>query len=247
MDCCYFRLSIVKAIAGAFLACHLDILAHASGMRPDMAAVIVEESKGEATVKVTNTDSAPALLYTRIEEVKPVPNHPVPVIITPPIARVEGGEVQLVRVILQTPQPLTVEHYKRIIFEGIPQRAAGEGHQVNFTVRQNLPLVIRPKGLTSHSEPWKSLLWSIDTAGRLHVDNPSPYVVRLSNRLHLLPKGGARTLPNPYILPGETITLPQPLSVADKRVKAIKIEPVDDDGLPIQGGYTVPLAQTSNR
>src|SRR5260364_153820 len=72
--------------------------------------------------------------------------HAASIIIAPPVARVEGGEVQLVRISLQAPQPLKVEQYKRIVFEGIPQSSRGAETQVGFTVGQNLPLVIRPKG-----------------------------------------------------------------------------------------------------
>src|SRR5260363_21712 len=88
--------------------------------------------------------------------VKPAPDNSASIIIAPPVARVEGGEVQLVRIILQAPQPLKVEQYKRIVFEGIPQSSRGAESQVGFTVGQNLPLVIRPKGFAPNSEPWKS-------------------------------------------------------------------------------------------
>src|SRR5260364_180172 len=46
------------------------------------------------------------------------------------------------------------------------------------------------------------------------VNNPGPYVVRLSNALRILPDVGTRMLPQTYILPGETITLSQPLPAA---------------------------------
>src|SRR5260363_276794 len=103
----YFRMIWIPAVAGIPLFCSLYGWVHAAGMKPDVAAVIVEESKGETTVKVTNTDSAPALLHTVIKEVKPAPDNSASIIIAPPVARVEGGEVQLVRIILQAPQPLS--------------------------------------------------------------------------------------------------------------------------------------------
>src|SRR5260363_43113 len=240
----YFRMIWIPAVAGIPLFCSLYGWVHAAGMKPDVAAVIVEESKGETTVKVTNTDSAPALLHTVIKEVKPAPDNSASIIIAPPVARVE---VQLVRIILQAPQPLKVEQYKRIVFEGIPQSSRGAETQVGFTVGQNLPLVIRPKGFAPNSEPWKSLVWSVDSGKRLQVNNPGPYVVRLSNALRILPDVGTRMLPQTYILPGETITLSQPWPAAGNASRQIKIEPVDDDGLPIRGGYTAPLAQTSGR
>src|SRR5260364_301561 len=142
----YFRMIWIPAVAGIPLFCSLYGWVHAAGMKPDVAAVIVEESKSETTVTV-------------IKEVKPAPDNSASIIIAPPVARVEGGEVQLLRIILQAPQPLKVEQYKRIVFEGIPQSSRGAETQVGFTVGQNLPLVIRPKGFAPNSEPWKSLVW----------------------------------------------------------------------------------------
>jgi len=42
--------------------------------------------------------------------------------VTQPLVRLEPGQEQQVRFILETDRPLTVEHYKRVIFEGIPPK-----------------------------------------------------------------------------------------------------------------------------
>src|SRR5260363_428102 len=104
-----------------------------------------------------------------------------------------------------------------------------------------------PQRICAQFRTVESLVWSVDSGKRLQVNNPGPYVVRLSNALRILPDVGTRMLPQTYILPGETITLSQPLPAAGNASRQIKIEPVDDDGLPIRGGYTAPLAQTSGR
>ena len=127
----------------------------ADGMVPDTSVVIVNEADGEASVSVTNTDSKLALLHVTLED---IPEDPAPLLfVTPPLTRVEPSKSQLIRFILQSPTPLTTQRLKRVIFEGMPQgRAAGQaGHaRVGVTVRQNLPVILHPKGLAPNRTPW---------------------------------------------------------------------------------------------
>ena len=179
----------------------------ADGMVPDTSVVIVNEADGEASVTVTNTDDKLALLHVTLED---IPEDPAPLLfVTPPLARVEPARSQLIRFILQSPEPLTTQRLKRVIFEGMPQgRAAAEaGHaRVGVTVRQNLPVIVHPKGLAPNRTPWTGLEWRLNN-DQLSVHNPSPYVVRLAQELRLLPGGGSALLPRTYVLPGETLTV----------------------------------------
>jgi P pilus assembly chaperone PapD len=50
-----------------------------------------------------------------------------------------------VRFILETKEPLTVEHYKRVIFEGIPPKTKDKNVKVGINLRQDLPVLIHPK------------------------------------------------------------------------------------------------------
>jgi P pilus assembly chaperone PapD len=104
---------------------------------------------------------------------------------------------------------LTTQRLKRVIFEGMPQdRAAAQaGHaRVGVTVRQNLPVIVHPKGLAQNRTPWTGLVWSLKN-DQLSVHNPSPYVVRLAQELLLLPGKGSALLPRTYVLPGETLSV----------------------------------------
>ncbi|MGC6368876.1 fimbria/pilus chaperone family protein [Pseudomonas sp. K2I15] len=182
--------------------------ARADGMVPDTSVVIIHESEGEAAVSVTNTDSQLALLHVSLEDI-PEDREPL-LFVTPPLARVEAGKSQLVRFILQSPQPLRTQRLKRVIFEGMPQdRPATEaGHaRVGVTVRQNLPVIIHPKGLAPNRTPWTGLTWSLQ-GGTLQVRNDTAYVVRLGQDLRLLPGAGKAMLPRTYVLPGETLKVP---------------------------------------
>lgn len=179
----------------------------ADGMVPDTSVVIVNEADGEAAVSVTNTDSTLALLHVTLENI-PEDSEPL-LFVTPPLARVEPSKSQLVRFILQSSTPLTTQRLKRVIFEGMPQDRppAQAGHaRVGVTVRQNLPVILHPKGLAPNRTPWTGLAWSLKN-DRLSVHNPTPYVVRLAQELTLLPGNGSALLPRTYVLPGETLSV----------------------------------------
>lgn len=176
----------------------------ADGMLPETTVVVLYEEQGEATINIKNTDAAPALLHSVVEN---VPEDLEPLLIgTPPITRVEAGETQLVRFIGTLQEPLKTQRLKRVTFEGIPQARVGGGATIGITLRQNLPLILHPRGLPVHHSPWELLKWR--RAGeRLTVHNDSAYVVRLAPEVQLLPQGVLATLPRTYVLPGEALTL----------------------------------------
>ncbi|NWD23471.1 fimbria/pilus periplasmic chaperone [Pseudomonas yamanorum] len=199
-----------RVLASLAMGCLLSARAHADGMVPDTSVVIVNEADGEASVSVTNTDGKLALLHVTLEDV-PEDTEPL-LFVTPPLARVEADKSQLVRFILQNREPLQTQRLKRVIFEGMPKDRAAvpSGHaRVGVTVRQNLPVIIHPKGLAPNRTPWTGLAWSLGN-GHLKVANDTKYVVRMAQELHLLPGNGKAVLPRTYILPGETLSIKAP-------------------------------------
>ncbi|MCK1791844.1 fimbria/pilus chaperone family protein [Pseudomonas violetae] len=204
-----FPSRLLQSSIGA-LALLLSAQVQADGMVPDTSVVIVNEADGEASVSVTNTDANLALLHVTLENI--AEDNESLLIITPPLARVEAGEAQLVRFILQSEKPLLTQRLKRVIFEGIPQgKPAAEAGQarVGVTVRQNLPVILHPKGLAPNRTPWTDLQWSLKD-GQLTVRNDTPYVVRMGQEVQLLPSAGNAMLPKTYLLPGEHISIKAP-------------------------------------
>jgi P pilus assembly chaperone PapD len=227
----------IAACFGA-LALLLGTQARADGMVPDTSVVIVHEADGEAAISVTNTDSQLALLHVTLEDI-PEDSEAL-LVVTPPLSRVEASKSQLVRFILQTDQPLKTQRLKRVIFEGMPQnRPATEvGHaRVGVTVRQNLPLIIHPKGLARNPTPWTGLTWSQEN-GTLQVRNDTPYVVRLAQELLLLPGDGRAMLPRTYVLPGETLSVPATGGAA----KTVRIQPATVYGFAV-AAYEAPITR----
>ncbi|MDY0830963.1 MULTISPECIES: fimbria/pilus chaperone family protein [unclassified Pseudomonas] len=237
----YSTLCRILGSLGA-LAWLLSTQARADGMVPDTSVVIVYEEEGEASVSVTNTDNKLALLHVTLED---LPEDLEPLLfVTPPLARVEADKSQLVRFILQNQKPLQTQRLKRVIFEGMPKdrTPAEAGHaRVGVTVRQNLPVILHPKGLAPNRTPWKGLTWSLDN-GQLRVLNDSKYVVRMAQELQLLPGNDKAVLPRTYILPGETLSVPAP----DKVATSVRMQPATVYGFAV-AAFEAPINTATQR
>lgn len=208
----------------------------ADGMVPDTSVVIVNEADGEASVSVTNTDAKLALLHVTLENIPE--DMASRLFVTPPLSRVEPSKSQLIRFILQTPEPLQTQHLMRVIFEGMPQgKAAGQaGHaRVGVTVRQNLPVILHPKGLAPNRTPWTGLTWSLQNS-QLSVHNPTPYVVRMAQELKLLPGDGSALLPRTYVLPGETLSV----TASQAAARTVQLQPATVYGFAVEP-YQAPI------
>jgi P pilus assembly chaperone PapD len=216
---------------------------YAAGMVPETSVVLIEEALGEASIKVTNTDTVPALLHVSLEA---VPEDPaVPVFVTPPVSRVEAGQSQLVRFIVDPAQPSQVQRLQRVIFEGIGDTgaAARPGEvSVGVSVRQNLPVLVHPKGLAKEREPWRLLTWALE-ADELTLSNESPYVVRLAHEVHLQPGGQQLALPRTYVLPGDRIVIKLQEGTPTQGHAALRLYPATVYGFAVDA-YDVP-AQAS--
>ncbi|WP_218669239.1 fimbria/pilus chaperone family protein [Pseudomonas lactucae] len=201
----------------------------ADGMLPETTVVLLYEEQGEATLTIKNTDAAPALLHSVVENV-PEDLEPL-LVVTPPITRVEAGETQLVRFISTLKAPLKTQRLKRVTFEGIPQARAAGGATIGITLRQNLPLILHPRGLPVHHTPWELLKWR-RMGDRLTVHNDSAYVVRLTPQVQLLPQQVQATLPRAYVLPGDTLTVA--VQGALTGLTAVEFQPATTYGFSVE-------------
>ena len=204
---------------------------HAAGVMPESSVVLLDASDGEGTITVKNTENEAVLLYTSIESL-PEDKENI-VFVTPPVARVEPGEKQLVRFILQSALPVTKQRLKRVTFEGIPQNDPNKPSKITMTVRQNLPILINPKGLPEKSDPWELLQWSISD-NKLTVKNDSAYVVRLNMAIDLLPSVSRLSLARTYILPGTSEDIALPSSIEKNKLTGVRIYPVSVYGYQVK-------------
>ncbi|MCT4712099.1 fimbria/pilus chaperone family protein [Enterobacteriaceae bacterium H11S18] len=219
--------SFIKTGAAALLL--TSTFTHATGMVPETSVVMVEQQDGEGSISIKNTDSYPVLLITALQS---IPEDKAPQLaITPPAARVEPGKSQVVRFMLAEKTPLTTEHLMRVTFEGVPPQQKNQ-NVVRMSVRQNLPVLIRPTGLAKDAAPWKRLTWK-QSGDSLTVSNTSPYVVRLGQGVQTLPDNTNWLLATPYVLPGQTLTLKMDGAKKAGTAAKVRISPATN------WGYTV--------
>ena len=213
-------------------------VASATGMVPETSVVLINEADGEATMNVRNSESSPQLLYTAVNHIDE--DQEDLVVVTPPVARVEGNDTQVVRFILSNKTPLKTERLARAVFEGIPPKSTKEGEaRVTMTVRQDLPLIIHPKGIPPEREPWKKLRISV-VGDEAVIENPSPYVVRLAQSVQFQPGMETADLPRPYILPETTVRVP--LKAKPAAPVSVRLFPATLYGFAVEN-YDVPLTQ----
>lgn len=218
----------------------LSANAQATGVLPESSVVIVEEGDGESAINLQNTDNFPVLLLTTLQDVEQDTEKLL--VVTPPAARIEPGKTQRVRFILTAKTPLKTEHLKRVVFEGVPPQEKDK-NVLHMTVRQNLPIIIRPADLPRDEAPWERLIWTLN-AGTLNVSNPSPYVVRLSQGVTTLPDKTTWMLPYAYVLPGQHLTLTRQIKSGDTstgKTSKVRISPATTWGFAVNS-YEAPLA-----
>ncbi|HDC4381310.1 TPA: fimbria/pilus periplasmic chaperone [Enterobacter cloacae] len=184
---------------------------HAAGMVPETSLLVIDEATHSGTINVKNTDSHPSLLYTDVVDLPD--DKGLKLVTTQPVVRLEPGQTQQLRFILQTSKPLDVEHYKRVTCEGIPPKSDDNKVKIGINIRQDLPVLIRPAKLAVVTDAWKFLDWTASGTS-VTVKNPSKYVVRLAQNVVLQPSGISGSLAKTYILPCETMTVSMGKSVS---------------------------------
>lgn len=210
----------------------------ASGMQPQTSVVVLEEAAGEAVISVSNSEHYPALLLTTLQTLPQ--DKEALVQVAPPAIRVDAGKKQSVRFLLTSAVPLKTERLRRVIFEGVAPSQKGE-NQLRMTIAQNIPLIIRPAGLPRHKTPWTLLKWTL-REGSLRVHNPSPYVVRLAQQVNTLPGNGRWLLPQPYVLPGETLQLSGKKHVGSATAQQVRLYPATSWGFTVDS-WDAPLSR----
>lgn len=223
---------LVPAVLVLGLAVLHTAPARADGMVPQTSVVVIDEADGEATINVLNTDNTKALLHSVILDVEEDPHAPT-VIVTPPLAHVGAGKTQQVRLLLDATEPLKRQHLRRVTFEGIPPADNSGTARVAISFRQNLPVIIHPRGLERNQTPWTQLAWSLQ-GNTLTVSNTSPYVVRMNAKVTLLPSGTTVELPRTFVLPGDTFSAAAPQGSSVSADSTVRISPATVYGYAVE-------------
>lgn len=202
-------------MAGLILSLGLAFPLHAA-IQITGTRVVYPAKEAEVTVKVTNAGQRPTLIQNWIDAGDPnvsATNAKAPFTINPPVARIDPGKSQTLRVsFIQSPLPENRESLFFLNVKEIPPKPdAQQSDWLQLAFRSRLKLFFRPASLHgSVHDALPQLRWQLireNGAPALRVDNPTPfYVTFAAVELHA---GGRRiaTQKNTMLSPGEKQTL----------------------------------------
>ena len=175
-----------KALLGAVLMVSFCPLALAGVVISGTRVIYLEQAR-EITVQVNNVGEAPSLVQSWIDSGNPeqtAEDSDAPFLLTPPIARVEAGRSQALRVIFtgaDLPKDRESLFWLNVLdVAPSPKESGEEQNYLQVAFRSRIKLFYRPKGLpdTANDAPSK-LRWSWSD-GKLRAENPTPYHVTLA-------------------------------------------------------------------
>lgn len=177
----------LRACAGA-LALGLGAVAEAS-LIIEGTRVVYKAGAPEVVVKMTNDGAVASLMQAWIDDgrAQATPDQlNVPFFLTPPLARVEPGKGQALRIFHTEggrPLPKDRESLFWLNVLDVPPKAEGTeeaGAILQISVRSRLKLFFRPKGLAGSAEAAPAdLRFTAVPGGKLEVANPTPFYVNL--------------------------------------------------------------------
>ena len=198
---------------------------------------VYREGEGEIAVKVSNVGNLPALTQAWIDDGNESATPEmvdVPFNLTPPIARVETGKSQTLRVAYtggDLPGDRESQFWINVL--EVPPKAdndTSDNGQVQLAFRYRLKLFYRPKGLAGSPEAAaRDLRWSVPEGGGIAVGNDSAYHVTVNDvRLTI---DGTEVAAEPFaIAPHGTFALPLKTAVAAGSRVAIDYQSINDYG-----------------
>lgn len=170
--------------------------------------VIYDGNKKEASISVNNPDSTPYLIQSWIE-MQNGGTEKAPLIITPPLYRLDSAQQNLERIILTGNVPQDKESLYWLNIKAIPS-APKKDNSLQIAVKTSLKLIYRPvelKGSVPEEEA-DTLTWTV-VGNQIQVTNPSRFIMNF-NEISI---GGKKLENITYVLPGATARFDLPKDV----------------------------------
>lgn len=181
--------------------------------------VIYPGAQKEVSVQLSNKGQRPALVQVWVDDGTPssgTTDSKTPFLLTPPLARMEGGKGQVIR-IMQTQAQMPTDKESLFWFNMLeipPKLTPEEGRNVmQYAVKTRIKLIYRPSGLPGDAiEAPSKVQWSIgeSLAGGLVIKahNPTPYYVNFASMGVQIDGGPVHAYPerSGRIAPGQTTT-----------------------------------------
>lgn len=208
-----------------FLILLISHFSHASFQLETMT-VILDSEEPRKIFNVKNTGSEPILLSTKVSDLDNQHEIAKNIIITPPITRIEPDQSQNINFILKDGIKFDDEQILKASFQGI---GVAKVNSTKMPIRQDIAMLIIPKGLTIESEPWKNLEVK-QVNNQLILKNNGKQVIRMAPAFNALPSNNGYSIGQFYIRPQEEIKVD-----VKEKLTEIKISPLSRYGFKLAG------------
>ncbi|EPW0377726.1 fimbria/pilus chaperone family protein [Proteus mirabilis] len=208
-----------------FLILLISHFSHASFQLETMT-VILDSEEPRKIFNVKNTGSEPILLSTKVSDLDKQHEIAKNIIITPPITRIEPDQSQNINFILKDGIEFDDEQILKASFQGI---GVAKVNSTKMPIRQDIAMLIIPKGLTIEREPWKNLEVK-QVNNQLILKNNDKQVIRMAPAFSSLPSNNGYSIGQFYIRPQEEIKVD-----VKEKLTEIKISPLSRYGFKLAG------------
>ncbi|EPY9524931.1 fimbria/pilus chaperone family protein [Proteus mirabilis] len=208
-----------------FLILLISHFSHASFQLETMT-VILDSEEPRKIFNVKNTGSEPILLSTKVSDLDKQHEIAKNIIITPPITRIEPVQSQNINFILKDGIEFDDEQILKASFQGI---GVAKVNSTKMPIRQDIAMLIIPKGLTIEREPWKNLEVK-QVNNQLILKNNGKQVIRMAPAFSSLPSNNGYSIDQFYIRPQEEIKVD-----VKEKLTEIKISPLSRYGFKLAG------------
>ncbi|MBS3828740.1 fimbria/pilus chaperone family protein [Proteus mirabilis] len=208
-----------------FLILLISHFSHASFQLETMT-VILDSEEPRKIFNVKNTGSEPILLSTKVSDLDNQHEIAKNIIITPPITRIDPDQSQNINFILKDGIEFDDEQILKASFQGI---GVAKANSTKMPIRQDIAMLIIPKGLTIEREPWKNLEVK-QVNNQLILKNNDKQVIRMAPAFSTLPSNNGYSIGQFYIRPQEEIKVD-----VKEKLTEIKISPLSRYGFKLAG------------
>ncbi len=161
----------------------------AAGIRTEATRVIYKEGMPEATLRVENLNKVPVILQSwadTLDEKATPATSKAPLMVLPPVARVDAGKTQVLRMRLPTAElPTDRESAFWLNIMEVPASTGDvDGGALHLVLRNRLKVFYRPKALNASAAPkaHEQVQWSVvaqNGGWALQAKNDSPFHVSM--------------------------------------------------------------------
>ncbi|WP_279628541.1 fimbrial biogenesis chaperone [Bordetella genomosp. 12] len=203
--------------AGAVVLCMGTACAAHASLVIEGTRVVYKAGAAEVVVKMSNEGAVASLMQAWIDDGRPdaTPDQmSVPFFLTPPLARVEPGKGQALRIFHTDGGQALPQDRESLFWLNVldvpPKAGTGEdtGAILQISVRTRLKMFFRPKGLKGSADNAAAdLTFRVVPGGKLEVANPTPYYVNLREASYGPQDHPAHRYPSMMVAPFSSLTL----------------------------------------